>query len=141
MSSDLKNINVSICTVLFIVFIYLLYMNLTIDSTNTRKLDNIICHKEVLHKLPKIKDVDKLVIESVIEDYWRKRSMNKSNCGKIWNEIKGGVLRGIIGGVIVGGGMSGAISGAIVFGSMSGLMKAYNLSHGKMIYLSNIKHT
>jgi hypothetical protein len=116
-----------------------LYTNILQDIQDEKNLDKIVCHKEV--DLPKIKGVDKLVIESVVEEYWKKRSMNKSNCAKIWNDIRTGFVRGALGGAIVGGGWEGSASGAIVFGTMSGLSRAYHLVYGKPSFLKDHKHT
>lgn len=141
MADGFENFNTGLFIALFMAFIYLVYVNITIDTDNSQKLDNIVCHKEIEHALPKIKDVDKLIIESVISEYWRKRNMNKSNCAKIWKEVKSGIVRGALGGAIVGSGLSGAASGAVVFGTLGGLSKAYALSYGKMEYLRDHKHT
>lgn len=137
--SELKNFNVGLSVALFFVFIFLLHANIVQDLDDEKTLDKIVCHKEV--DLPKIRGVDKLVIESVIAEYWKKRSMNKSNCAKIWNEMRTGFVRGALGGAIVGEGWGGAASGAIVFGTMSGLFKAYNLTYGKASFLRDHKHT
>ena len=137
--NDLEKINVGLSVVLFFIFLFLLYANIMKDIEDKEILDKIVCHKEV--DLPKIRGVDKLIIESVIEEYWRKRSMNKSNCAKIWGDVKTGIVRGALGGAIVGGGWSGAASGALVFGTMSGLSKAYNLTYGKSHFLREYKHT
>ncbi len=134
-----NNINKSICLVLVIIFLYLVYCNFIEDTNDKKTLSNIICHKEV--KLPDIDEEDRLVMESVIEDYWKKRSMNKSNCSKILGEIKGGAIRGALGGALVGEGLTGAVSGAIVFGLMSGVLKAYNLKYGQRSFLHEDKHT
>jgi hypothetical protein len=137
--SDNKKINISLCIVLFFIFMFLLYKNTVRDIEDSKNLGTILCHKEV--KLPHINTIDKLIIESVIEDYWKKRSMNKSNCYIIWDDIKHGFVRGALGGAIIGGSISGAASGAIVFGSISGLFKAYNLTYSQQKYLMDYKHT
>ena len=137
--SDIKKFNIGLSVVLLFIFIYLLYANIIQDIQDKKILDEIVCHKEV--DLPKIRGVDKLIIESVVEEYWKKRSMNKSNCAKIWNDVKTGVVRGALGGAIVGGGWSGAASGAIVFGTMSGLSRSYHLKYGKSSFLRDHKHT
>lgn len=137
--NDLSKINIGLSVVLFFIFLFLLYANIMKDIEDEKTLDKILCHKEV--DLPKIREVDKLIIESVIEEYWRKRSMNKSKCAKIWGDVKAGIVRGALGGAIMGGGWGGAASGAIVFGTMSGLSKAYHLTYGKPFFLINNKHT
>lgn len=131
--------NVGLSVVLFFIFIFLLYKNLIQDAQDGKALDKILCHKEV--DLPNIRGVDKLVIESVIEEYWKKRSMNKSNCAKIWNDMRTGFVRGALGGAIVGGDWGGSASGAIVFSAISGLSKAYHLAYGKSSFLMDNKHT
>jgi hypothetical protein len=116
--------NIGLGIALFLIFIYLVQCNITQDIMDEKKLDTIVCHKDV--ELPPMKDIDKLAIESIIEDYWKKRSMNKSNCAKIWGDMKMGIIRGVLGGILIGGGIDGAISGAIMLGGMSGLFRAYN---------------
>jgi hypothetical protein len=135
MGNKLKRVNISIMVVMLVLFIFLLYCNITQDAQDATELNGIVCHKEIT--LPKIKNVDRLMIESVTEEYLRKRSINKSNCAKIWSEIKTGIFRGALGGAIVGGGWDGAASGAIVFGSMAGLFRSYDLIYGKSVVLKN----
>lgn len=137
--TDLSNINVGMSIVLFFIFMFLLHANIMKDIEYARKLDKIVCHKEV--DIPKIRGVDKLVIESVIEEYWKKRSMNKSKCSRIWRDLKTGFIRGALSGFITGGGVSGAASGAVVFGMLSGLTQAYHSTYSKPSYLNSNKHT
>lgn len=126
-----KDINVTVALVLFIVFLYLMQKNMECDERNKAALKAMPCHKEVDIV---VDDDERLKIESVIEDYWKKRAMNKSKCSKVMNSIQTGMIRGALGGAIVGGGMHGAVSGAVVFGSMSGIMKAYNLAYSKSVF-------
>jgi hypothetical protein len=132
-------INTGLGIILILIFIYLVQYNIKQDMMDKKELDTIVCHKDV--QLPPMKDIDKLAIESIIEDYWKKRSMNKSNCAKIWGEMKTGITRGALGGILIGGGLDGAISGAIMLGGMSGLFRAYNLTYGKSPFLNPGKHT
>jgi len=136
-----KNINIILFIVLFIVFIYLLCLNSEIDKSNDIELNNIVCHKEVEKTLPVISNTDRLMLESVISEYWKKRKMNKSNMSKIFNSIENGAMRGVLGGAVLGGGIYGAVTSGIVFGTMGGLLTSYNLTYGKTVYLNNIKHT
>lgn len=136
-----KAINIVPFIILIIIFIYLLCLNLEIDKSNDIKLNNIVCHKEVERTLPVISETERLVIESVISDYWKKRKMNKSNMSKIINSIENGAMRGALGGIILGGGIYGAATSGLVFGTMGGLLTSYNLTYGSTKYLNNIKHT
>jgi hypothetical protein len=131
--------NIGLNIVLSIIFLYLLYVNIQQDISDTKELDGILCHKEI--ELPKIKIIDKLMIESVIENYGKNKSRNKSNSAKIWTEIKSGFTRGALGGAIVSSDLGVIFSGALVFGSMSGLFKAYNLIYGSTLVLRYKKHT
>jgi len=133
------DLNYSLCLVLLLIFIYTSYENYQEDSRNRIKLKSIISHKNV--ELPKIEQTDRLIIESVIEDYWRKRSLNKSNCKKIINSILDGMFRGAMGGLILGRDVKGAANGAIVFGAISGVFKAYNIIHKGDRFLLMNKHT
>jgi hypothetical protein len=137
--SEIEKFNIGLNVSLFFVFIFLLYANIIQDMQNKNKLNTIVCHKEV--NLPKIRDADKLIIESVIEKYWKKRSMNKSNCVKIWNDMKFGFIRGALGGAIIGRDWEGTVSGAVVFSAISGLSKAYSLNYNKPSFLKDRKHT
>lgn len=138
MSPD-KEIRAGLSIVIFIIFMYLLYLNHLIDTSNAETLGKIVCHKEI--PLPAIKEIDALAIEAVIEGYWKKRAMNKSNCSRIVGDIKSGLVRGAISSAIGGAGAAGIASGALVFGSISGVMRAYGLLHGKSSYLLDFKHT
>lgn len=131
--NNFKDFDISICVILLILFMYLIHLNASIDNCKLAKLDNIVYHKNF--DLPKIKPSERLVIESVIEDYLKKRKMNKSNCSKIWNNVKNGAMRGALGGAIVGSGISGAAAGAVIFGAIGGLNKAYNLTNNTSFYL------
>lgn len=137
--SGFGKFNIGFSVALLFIFIFLLYLNIVKDLQDKKTLDDIICHKEV--DLPNIRNMDKLVIESVIEEYWKKRSMNKSNCAKIWNDIRTGFMRGALGGVIVGKGYAGVVSGAFVFGALSGLSRSYHLTYGKSSFMMDYKHT
>lgn len=139
MTTGLERINIGISIALFVIFLYLLYTNNNIDKKNVMDLDMTVCHKEVI--LPKIRDIDRLVIESVFSEYWQKRSMNKSNCSKIWSDVKSGVISGALSGAIIGSGASSVIAGGLVGGVISGTMKAYGLVNGKSQYLLATKHT
>ena len=132
-----ENVFLAIC----IIIIYLYICNMSIDNNSKRELSNTVCHKEVKDRLPEIDKTDRLIIESVIYDYQKKRSMNKSNCSRIIDSIKKGAFRGAIGGAIVGNGINGSLTGALVFGTINGLMRSYELSHNKNIFLMNTKDT
>lgn len=135
----LKDFNIGVCVVLLCIFIYLLHINIISDTRNKKKLNKILSHKEIV--LPEISVQEKLLVESIIEDYWKKRSMNKSNYAKIMTDVKSGISRGVIAGAIVGGGVNGAIAGAIVYGTISGISKAYTLQFGRSHYLITNKQT
>jgi hypothetical protein len=139
MGSSFKQFNISACIILFFIFIYLLHGNDAYDNMDKKQLNTIICHKEV--DLPDIDITDRLVIESVIEKYNKKRAMNKSNRARILESIKSGIIRGVIGGAIVGKGFEGAASGAVVFGAISGISTAYSLIYDRSSFLNEKKHT
>jgi hypothetical protein len=132
-------INISVTVILVIVLIYLVYINHLQDIIDVKNLNNIKCHKEMA--LPRINRCDKLVIESVIEDYWKKRSMNKSNVSRIINNIRVGVMRGFISGVIIGNSFESITVGALVFGLVSGISTAHNLSQKTSLFMLKNKPT
>ncbi len=121
------------------VFIFLLQKNWEIDKKNTQELEKMTCHKEV--NLPQVSEKNILIVESIIEQYWKKRSMNKSNTSKIWGDVKMGVTRGILGGVLIGGTPASIGTSAFIFGTLSGVLRAYGLAYGRRVYLHGHKHT
>ena len=139
MSAQSRPLNFGVMVALTLIFLVLLYKNMEIDKKNDAHLGQMVCHKEV--KLPSIHDTDVLIIESVIEKYWKKCNMNKSNTAKIWGDIKMGAARGVLGGAIVGSGPVGALTSAVVFGTLSGVSRAYSLTYGSMSFLNVKKHT
>lgn len=139
MTNKTGGIDIGICIVLMFIFMHLMQLNIVLDRENVHELNNIPSHKEI--QLPVISTTSRLVIESVISDYNKKRNMNKSNCAKIMSNIRTGAIRGAIGGAIMGGGLQGALSSAFVFGSLGGIMNAYNLAYSERSYLLNNKHT
>lgn len=139
MTKRLENINIGVCICLFIVFLSLLYFNYLKDLDDEKILDNIVCHKEV--DIPNIEIQEKLIIESIIEDYNKKKVMNVSNCAKIIRDVKSGISKGVLSGIIVGGGLVGAAVGAIVYGSISGIFTAYNMIYYKKKYIKYNKHS
>jgi hypothetical protein len=139
MGKKIKQLNVSVSILLIIIFIFLLYMNIQQDIEDAKVLSTITCHKEV--DVPKIKEIDSLVIESIIEKYNKKKAMNISNSESILSDIKIGAVRGVLGGAIMGSGLEGMVISAITFGSLSGLSKAYELKYGHSAVLNDYKHT
>jgi hypothetical protein len=135
----INQLNTGVIILLIIIFVFLLYKNIKQDIDDEERLSNIICHKEV--NVPKIKEIDILVIESIIEEYNKKKAMNISNYASIWSDTKKGIFRGVLGGVIIGGGMEGIIISAITFGTLSGFSKAYDLKYGYTVVLNDYKHT
>lgn len=109
---------------------------------NMSILHQIKSHKEVNKKYTSMPEMERLKIEAVIEEYWMKRSMNKSKCSKIWTEVRRGVMRGAIGGLVMGGGSAGGVvSGAVIFGAINGVLKGYDLLNSGPTYLLNSKQT
>ena len=64
MNGASEQFNIGLCIILFLIFSYLLYVNMLQDVEDEKTLGKIVCHKEV--QLPEIRIVDKLIIESVI---------------------------------------------------------------------------
>jgi hypothetical protein len=139
MSTAIQKTNMGLLVVLIFMFIILLYFTILQDIEDGKTLDSIVCHKEI--NIPDIKCIDILVIESVIENYRKKRAMNKSGYAKVWGDVKNGFIRGAFGGMILGNGIEGAIPGSIVFGLLSGLLKAHSIVYGESSFLNLKKHT
>jgi hypothetical protein len=114
------------CILLLLIFIYLLYVNEQIDKNNAAVLEKITSHKEVT--LPRMSNLDKLMIESVVEEYYKKREMNKSHYTKIWSSLKTGIVRGGLGSAIMGNDAPTVLATSAVYGALSGIFKAYDLS-------------
>ncbi len=138
-SNSLDTLNIGFLVVIVCIFIYLLHSNILQDISDNNTLDSIQCHKEV--DIPEIKNMDKLVVESIIEEYLKKRAMNKSNYDRIWGDVISGGVKGALSGAIIGGTLISAIEGVIVYGTISGTHKAYTLLYGKDKFLSPHKHT
>lgn len=133
----LKNINVGLLLIVMLLLAYYTYKVIELDNLNRSVINNTISHQEV--DLPDIPQESRLVIEQVIEEYWTKRSMNKSKCANVLTNIKIGTMRGALAGAVLGGGTSGIASGAIVYGALSGLASAYKTIHGGRAYLNDAK--
>lgn len=131
--------NYSLFIIILILFIFIFYENYQCDKYNKKELKKIISHKNV--ELPEISNTERLITESIIENYWKKRSLNKSNSMKIWNSIKSGAFRGAMGGLILGNTTESALQGALVFGTLSGLFKGYNMMYESTIFMLNDKQT
>ena len=123
-----QDINIGALVAVFMVFVYLFVENMRIDNDNYLRLEHIPSHKEV--PVPDISDADRLVIEKVMNDYWEKRKMNKSNCSRISTSIKDGVLAGAVSGAVLGSGITPILTSSIISGSISGLLKSYSLRSG-----------
>lgn len=67
--------------------------------------------------VPTLDDHQQSVINKMIDNYFKRRSLNKSKYKKMISAAKDGIFHGAIGGCITGG-PAGAIPGAIVYGVM-----------------------
>ena len=139
MSQQHNKLNVGLLCILMIILIYQLFVVSMLDHANNHELKKTICHKEI--KLPEISRNDRLIIESIISEYLKKRKMNKSIRIKTCEEFKLGMIRGAIGGLILGGSLEGAVIGAVVFGTMGGLFKTYSIIFKPSLFLQDDKHT
>tara|TARA_Y100000389_G_C17244324_1_gene404794 strand:- start:85 stop:504 length:420 start_codon:yes stop_codon:yes gene_type:complete len=124
MGDRLKDINVTLIVVLIIIFIYLLSVNFSIDRKNRKELNNIVSHKEII--LPNTGEIERLKIENIIDNYHKKKSMNKSKYSSVLSEIKKGAVRGALGGALLGGDLESTVISSIIYGMISGVFKAYN---------------
>ena len=131
--------NYGLFVAILIMFIFISYKNYNLDINNRNELQKIISHKNV--ELPKMQETERLMIESVIENYWKKRTLNKSNSRKIWNSIKSGAFRGAMGGLVLGNTTTSALQGAIVFGTISGLFRGYNIMYEDSVFMLKDKQT
>jgi len=116
--------------VLLVLFIYILNCSIQRDIENKEQLARdpytAIDKKKTFADLPLN---ERLKIESVVDDYFTKRKMNKSHCSKIKKAIFDGVVRGSVGGLIINATIGNIINGATTFGVVNGLMKMYTLHH------------
>ena len=135
-----KSVNIFLATSITVIFIYLYYCNYIVDLKNKLELEKTPCYKD-RNTNPSISDTERDKIEYVVHDYISKSKKNKSNCLKIKNGVVSGVIRGLMGGVILGGGVTGSLKTAAVFGIIGGTMSAYKMKAAKKKYLCNHKHT
>lgn len=135
-----KSINILLSSSITVIFIYLYYCNYIVDLKNKLELEKTPCYKDRI-TAPNISDAERDKIEYVIHDYISKSKKNKSNCLKIKNGVISGVIRGLMGGVILGGGITGSLKTAAVFGIIGGTMSAYKMKTAKQKYLCKHKHT
>ena len=134
-----KNMQTAVMIISVLYFAYLIQYNMELDADNYMRLSGQVSHKQVI--VPNITFEERIKIESVIEDYKKKKTMNKSNINRIVTGIRDGMIRGALGGAFMGKSVEGSILGAIVFGSMGGIMKAHSLVHDHPYYLYPEKFT
>lgn len=139
MGNSLEGVNVKLTVVLIIIFIYLLGVNFSIDRRNSKELSNIVSHKEI--KLPEAGEIERLKVENIIDNYYKKKSMNKSKSASVLSEVKKGALRGALGGALLGGDLESTIISSIVYGMISGVFKAYNQAYPSTDFINGNKPT
>ena len=128
MSNLLNELNIGYVLTVLIILLYLIWVNNKVDQEN--KIILLSLYKPTVNEEISLKERAK--IEMVIEEYWKKRSMNKSNCKKIFDDIKNGAVRGCISGIVMGSTPTGILSNAITVGTVSGTIKAFNLRNNSI---------
>lgn len=116
--------------ILLILFLYLFLCSIENDKANKTKLENdpytIIDTKKTFDSLPL---EERIKIESVIDNYFTKRNMNKSQCSKIKKSMIEGFTRGALGGLIINASLGNIANSAITFSVMNGIMKLFTLNN------------
>ena len=133
------DIDTGLCIISILLLIYLIYINISIDISNYELLDKITSHKEVKNIKTDKKNI--LKIESIIENYRKKRHMNKSNVLEISKNIIEGLFKGVLGGMFAGSGVVASIKSGIIYSTISGLSTSYTLLHNKNTYMNIMKQT
>lgn len=114
---------------LLILFSYLLLCSIENDKVNKKTLENdpytTLDTKKTFDNLPL---EDRIKIESVVDNYFTKRKMNKSQCSKIKKTMFEGFARGALGGLIINATPGNIANSAITFGVMNGLMVLFRLN-------------
>ena len=94
----------------------IILMGLVIDAViDDRKCASELKHNQAVWRVPDISEYQQVRINMMIDNYFRRRSLNKSSYKKIIVSAKEGAVRGAIGGCITGG-PTGIIPGAIIYG-------------------------
>jgi len=100
--------------IVVIIMIGLIVDAISCDNRNKTELrDNVN-----LWDIPDFDQYQQDRINKMIDNYFRRRSLNKSSYKKIIKSAREGIFRGAIGGCITNG-PAGMIPGAIVYGVMS----------------------
>lgn len=129
----------SVAIVLLIILIYLTSYSYREDYIHQLKLNQIPCHREIPENVQHISIKDRLAIERIIEQYMKKRKMNKSHCKKIISSIRDGMIRGALGGLVMAG-SEGVVSGAVVFGLLNGVMTGWSFRVHDNSFMLDHKH-
>lgn len=133
------DIDTGLCIISILLLIYLIYININIDISNYELLDKITSHKEVKNIKTDNKNI--LKIESIIENYRKKRHMNKSNVLEISKNIIEGLCKGVLGGLFAGSSIAASIKSGIIYSTIAGLSTSYTLLNNKNTYMNIMKQT
>ena len=94
----------------------IILIGLIVDATiDDRKCAHELKHNRAVWRVPDINEYQQVRINMMIDNYFRRRSLNKSSYKKIMVSAREGAIRGAVGGCITGG-PAGIIPGAIVYG-------------------------
>jgi hypothetical protein len=138
---QLSAINVYVVSFMVLILLCFVYVHKLIDNSNKLQLQQEVCHKEVKSQLPSVDDSQTLAIENIVENYIKKRSMNKSNISKIWNGMMYGAIFGLASSAIVSPKMPDILASSIVSGIIGGINISYRLLYVKKGWLSDSKPT
>lgn len=133
----LSEINILTSIPVVLILLFLLYENVRQDYKDRYYIQTTICHKKV--QIPIITQEERLKIETVLDDYIKRRDKNISKLYKIFSELYVGAMRGVLGAAMLGGGINEMAAGAIVYGTISGFSRAYSQQHINNMDLGSLK--
>lgn len=125
---DPKLSNICVCILLLLTMLVILYSMYDDDKCKFTLMHNRYIDEKSEEELSEIQRIEK-----IITDLKKRRALNKSTNRKVLNSIKLGIVRGVIGGVLLGSG--GVAISAITFGSIGGIMTGSTiiLNRGKFV--------
>lgn len=97
----------SICVVLLL---FLIYDSIKNDKMHEYKLN----HDNSLWEISELSKPEQIAVNKMIDNYFTRKSLNKSRYKRLIHSARGGAIRGAVGGCIMSG-PSGIIPGAILY--------------------------
>ena len=116
-----------LCVIITIMFIYFTHICIVMDTNDIQTLTRITHYNDV--KLQPLSQSATLQIENVIENYRKKRQLNKSRFIKVLESMQTGFTRGCLSTIVMGGNVQNSIISGLTMGMASATASAYTNSH------------